>query len=110
MYLNVGFFYKDNLMITSLCPELGMTYSVVSPGMCPSHLQNLTGKELTIGILGMLPFVVRNENKEIIGGVELQIIELYAKKFGFKPRYIYPSSFGGMIDSVLIVNINKHTK
>ena len=97
-------------MITSLCPELGVTYSVVRPGMCPSHLQNPTGKELAIGILGMLPYVIRNEKREIIGGVELQIIELYAKKFGFKPRLIYPSSFGEMIDSVLIVNINKHTK
>ena len=78
--------------------------------MCPSHLQNPMGKELTIGILGMLPFVIRNEKKEIIGGVELQIIELYAKKFGFKPRYIYASSFGGMVDSVLNIKINKHTK
>ena len=97
-------------MITSLCPELGVTYSVVRPGMCPSHLQNPTGKELAIGILGMLPYVIRNEKREIIGGVELQIVELYAKKFGFKPRYIYASSFGGMVDSVLNYKIEKHIK
>ena len=78
--------------------------------MCPKHMQNPKGKELPISIIGMLPFVVRNEKKEIIGGVELQIVELYAKKFGFKPRYIYASSFGGMVDSVIHDEIKKHIK
>ena len=77
--------------------------------MCPAHLQLPQGKKLPISITGMLPYVIRNEQKEIVGGAELKIIDIYAKKFDFKPKLIPATQFdGGMIDTVIIVVLIKN--
>ena len=92
-------------MITSLCPALGRKYSVTKlHSMCPAHLQHLKGKDLPISITGMLPYVIKNAKKDIIGGAELEIIDIFAKKFDFKPNLIPATTFdgvGGMLDRVM---------
>ena len=95
-------------MITSLCPALGSRYSVTRPHcMCPAHLQLPQGKELPISITGMLPYVIKNEKEEIVGGAELEIIDISAKKFNFKPKFIPETIFdGGMLDTVMYVTRN----
>ena len=92
------------LMITSLCPILGKQYSITRPHMCPTYLQHPRGKELPISIMGLSPYVIKNDKKDIIDGAELQIIAIYAKKFDFKPNLIPAPTFdgdGGMVDTVI---------
>ena len=91
-------------MITSLCPMLGRKYSIIRAQMCPEYLQHPKEKELPISVLGISPFVIKNEKKEVVDGAELQIIALYSKKFDFKPKLIPAPSMdgdGGMIDTVI---------
>ena len=52
----------------------------------------------------MIPYVIKNEKKEITDGAELQIIAIYAKKFNFKPKLIPATTFGG--DGGMIANVN----
>ena len=55
----------------------------------------------------MLPYVIKNEKEEIVGGAELEIIDIYAKKFNFKPKFIPETIFdGGMLDTVMYVTRN----
>ena len=74
--------------------------------MCPAYLQHPEGMELPISITGMIPFVIKNEKKEITDGAELQIIAIYAKKFNFKPKLIPATTFGGEDGMIAIVNIS----
>ena len=97
-------------MITSLCPVLGKKYSIISNEMCPEQLQQPKGKELPISIIGITPFVIKDEQKNVVDGAELQIIAIYAKKFDFLPNLKPAPSMdgdGGMIDMVLIINLVK---
>ena len=91
------------LAITSLCPELGKKQSVIKPGICPSNMQQSTGKKLTIAVVGPAPYVITNKEKEWVGGAEFQIMDIYAKKFGFKPKFIMAPAAenkGGLVDMV----------
>ena len=93
-------------MITSLCPTLGNRFSTIVSGICPTHMQHLNGKELPISIMGLVPYVIKNEKKEIIDGAELQIIDIFSKKFNFRPNIIPAPTFdgpGGMVDTVIIL-------
>ena len=90
----------------SICPTLGQKYSIIRPDMCPAYLQHPEGMELPISITGMIPFVIKNEKKEITDGAELQIIAIYAKKFNFKPKLIPATTFGGDDGMIAIVNIS----
>ena len=75
-------------------------------GKCPSILQQPHGKEIPIAVFGGAPYIILNKEKELIGGVELQIMDIYANKFGFTPKYIMVSMAGqfdkegGMVDMV----------
>ena len=54
--------------------------------------------------MGLVPYVIKNEKKEIIDGAELQIIDIFAKKFNFQPKLIPAPTFdgdGGMVDTVI---------
>ena len=93
-------------MITSLCPTLGKRFSTIVSSICPTDLQHLNGKELPISIMGLVPYVIKNEKKEIIDGAELQIIDIFSKKFNFRPNIIPAPTFdgpGGMVDTVIIL-------
>ena len=93
--------------ITSLCPTLGKKYSLIRPGMCSSNLQDPRGKEIPVSVVGGEPYVIYNEKKEWIRGggnfqkwdtyqgTEFQVMDLYANKFGFTPKYIRAKSWDG---------------
>ena len=56
--------------------------------------------------MGLVPYVIKNEKKEIIDGAELQIIDIFSKKFNFRPNIIPAPTFdgaGGMVDTVIIL-------
>ena len=50
-------------------------------------MQNPQGKIIPISVTGVYPYVVFGKDKEWIGGTEFKIIDVYAKKFGFTPKY-----------------------
>ena len=92
-------------MVTSLCPILGKQHALTLPNMCPIYFQHPFGKELPISIMGMSPYVIKNEKNDIIDGAELQIINIFANKFYFKPMLTpAPTSDGdgGIVDTVKI--------
>ena len=86
--------------MTSLCPALTKKYSVLVSGMCPSDLQNPRGKVIPISVIGAYPFVIYGKDKEWIGGTEFQVIDVYAKKFGFTPNYMRAAGYGSVVDMV----------
>ena len=93
----------DELSITSLCPTLGRKYSVVRPGICPSTLQNPNGKKLPVSMVGPFPFAIFNKKnkKELMGGAEFQIIDVYARKFNFTYEIApKPNATRGMVGRV----------
>ena len=104
--LSSFYFEGDGLAITSLCPALGKKYSVIKPGMCPHILQQPHGKEIPIAVFGGAPYIILNKEKQLTGGVEHQIMDIYAKKFGFTPNFMMVSMAGkfdkqgGMVDMV----------
>lgn len=70
--------------MTSLCPKLGKMYAEEFKGSCPSHLQEPFGKTLDISIIGSQPYVFYNP----LGGSELILTKILAKKFSFTPKFI----------------------
>ena len=93
--------YKPKVI--SLCPTLAKRYSVIRPGMCPSNLQNPYGKVIPISVIGAYPYVVYDEDKEWEGGTEFQVIDVYAKKFGFTPTFLRAKGFdneGSVVEMV----------
>ena len=78
-------------------------YSVITPGMCPSNFQNPRGKVIPISVIGIPPLVVYGEDKEWVGGTEFQVIDVYAKKFGFTPNFMRATGYdneGSVVDMV----------
>ena len=71
--------------------------------MCPANLLNPYGKVLPISVVGVHPFVVYGENKDWIGGTEFQVVDIYAKKFGFTPKFIKAAGYdneGSVVEMV----------
>ena len=79
-------------------------YSVIRPGMCPSSLQQPRGKVIPISVVGAYPYVIYGEDKEFLGGTEFQVVDVYAKKFGFTPKFMISKGFdtveGSVVDMV----------
>ena len=99
---NITCILDDKLELLSLCPSLGKRYSVVIYGMCPSNLQNPSGKVLQIAFFGAVPWIMLNEAKEWVG-FEFKVIDVYVKKFGMVPKFIRADGFegeGSVIDMV----------
>ena len=97
--------------VTSLCPALTKKYSVLIPGMCPSNLQNPRGKVIPISVIGVYPYVVYGEDKEWVGGTEFQVIDVYAKKFGFTPKLMRATGYdneGSVVDMVRKIHLHFH--
>ena len=86
--------------ITSLCPALGRKYSLMKHGMCPSNLQHPGGKEIPVSVRGGNPYVTYDERKNWTGGVEFEVMKLYAKRFDFQPVYINASTFSANVKIV----------
>ena len=42
--------------------------------------------QLTVGFIGVDPYIQYNEKKEVVGGAEFDIIDMYAKEYGFTPE------------------------
>ena len=61
--------------------------------MCPSSLQTPYGKEIPVAVIGPAPFVLYNDDREWIGGVEFEVIEIWGKAFGFTPKLVKVGSF-----------------
>ena len=68
--------------ITSICPELGQRNPSVVDGVCPAHLQNPTGKLLSISYIGTPPYIL---GSEATGGTDVLISNLLAKRYGYVP-------------------------
>ena len=76
---------------------------MVTYGMCPSNLQNPFGKVLQIAVFGTAPYIIYNEAKEWVGGIEFKVIDVYVKKFGLVPKFIRADGFegeGSVVDMV----------
>ena len=89
--------------VTSLCPALTKKFSVLVSGMCPSNLQDPHGKVIPISVIGVYPYVVYGEDREWVGGTEFQVIDVYAKKFGFTPKLMRATGYdneGSVVDMV----------
>ena len=86
--------------------------------MCPSNQQDPHGKEIPVSVVGGNPYVIYDKKNDWIQkenvqkwdtyqGTEFQVIDLYAKKFGFTPNYIRAASWdgkGSVIEMVRKVN------
>ena len=72
--------------ITSLCPALGRKYAQLVAGMCPAILQKPQGKTMPVTYFGSPPYIISNKKKQLVGGTDLEILNIYAKKFGFTPK------------------------
>ena len=84
---------------------------MITYGMCPSNLQNPHGKVLQIAVTGGAPYIIYNEAKEWVGGIEYQVIDVYVKKYGLIPKFIKADGFegeGGAIDMVRIIHSYYH--
>ena len=42
--------------------------------------------QLTVGFIGVDPYIQYNEQKEVVGGAEFDIIDMYAREYGFTPE------------------------
>ena len=69
--------------------------------MCPSILQNPNGKLIPISVIGSNPYVIFDENKQWAGGSEFQVVDVYAKKFGFTPKFIRAKGYDTIEGSVV---------
>ena len=82
---------------------MGKRYSVITSGLCPSNFQNPRGKVIPVSVVGAHPYIVYNEKREWVGGSEFQIVDVYAKKFGFTPKFIRAKGFdnaGSVVEMV----------
>ena len=73
--------------------------------MCPSNLQNPLGKLIPVSVFGAYPYVIIGKDKKLAGGTEFQVIDIYAKKFGFTPKFMKGKGFdneGSVADMVRI--------
>ena len=86
-------------MTTSLCPTLGKMYSEQHEGTCPSYLQNPHGKTLNISFIGIPPYITYNP----VGGSEILVANMLAKKLGFIPKFIPAKSW-----DIFEINQTKH--
>ena len=71
--------------------------------MCPPDLQDPRGKVIPISVIGVYPYVVYGADKEWAGGTEFQVIDVYAKKFGFTPELMRATGYdneGSVVDMV----------
>ena len=71
--------------------------------MCPPNLQNPLGKVIPISVVGVHPFVVYDKAGEWVGGTEFQVVDVYAKKFGFTPKFVKSSGYdneGSVVEMV----------
>ena len=69
---------------TSFCPALGKMYALEHPDRCPAYLQEPHGKTLNVSFIGHPPFITYNP----VGGSDLIVTNLLAKKFHFIPHYL----------------------
>ena len=80
----------------SLCPTLGKQHAELHDGKCPLYLQHPSGKSLPVSFVGTYPFITYNP----IGGRDLKVIAVLAKKFGFLPNLIPMASLNGEANHV----------
>ena len=88
-------------------------YAEQHEGTCPSYLQNPHGKTLNISFIGLPPYITYNP----VGGSEILVTNMLAKKLGFIPKFIPAKSWDifeinqtkyGMVHQVrLIVGCSK---
>ena len=69
-------------------------HSVVTTGMCPPDLQQLRGKEISVGTTRHVPMMILDmEGRQVTGGAIKQIFDIYARKFDFTPKLKITSGF-----------------
>ena len=63
---------------------------------------------IPVSVVGAHPYIVYNEKREWVGGSEFQIVDVYAKKFGFMPKFIRAKGFdneGSVVEMVGALHI-----
>ena len=95
---NQLFLVDGSWRLTSLCPTLGKIDAQEHIGVCPLHLQEPFGKTLNISFAGVSPFIINNP----IGGSDVIVTNLLAKKYHFIPIYKRAKNWGtfGMVHQV----------
>ena len=88
-------------------------HSVLTPGMCPPDLQQLRGKEISVGTTRHVPMIILDmEGTQVTGGAIKQIFDIYARKFDFTPKLRITSGFDneeGLIPKVRCFKLLKQT-
>ena len=77
------------MVMTSLCPTLGKTHADMFKGSCPSSLENPQGRELKVSFIGTTPYIAYDP----FGGSEVDLLQIFAKRFKFSPKFISEKSF-----------------
>ena len=63
---------------------------------------------IPVSVVGAHPYIVYNEKREWGGGSEFQVVDVYAKKFGFTPKFIRAKGFdneGSVVEMVGALHI-----
>ena len=76
-------------------------HSVLTPGMCHPDLQQLRGKEISVGTTRHVPMIILDmEGTQVTGGAIKQIFDIYARKFDFTPKLTITRGFDNEDDLV----------
>ena len=65
---------------------MGEKYAQLVVGMCPPSLQKPNGRVIPVTYFGSPPYIISNKKKQLVGGTDLEILNIYAKKFEFTPK------------------------
>ena len=76
-------------VVTSLCPTVGKAHAEIYNGLCPLRLENPQGKVLKVSFIGTSPYIIH----EPLGGSEVNLMRIFAKKFKFTPKFVPERSF-----------------
>ena len=101
--LNFVYLTGGEWIATSFCPALGKMYALEHPDRCPAYLQEPHGKTLNVSFIGHPPFITYNP----VGGSDLILINLLAKKFKFFPKYL-PAATEDKLESNISSNGTVH--
>ena len=72
----------DEASIKSLCLGTEAKLTTIQDGLCPPSSWHPSGKRLTVTLGGVWPYIVKSASGGV-GGTDLKILDLLAKKFNF---------------------------
>ena len=82
-----------------LCPVVGESEPRLEHGMCSPSNVAYKGKTLRLGLMGILPYFLLQEDGSF-GGTNVMIIKMLAERLGFKPDIVPALSYNAAEDLV----------